>query len=213
MESILRRTVKNQSSKDVKKVLRSLQHISAQNSILHAENRGLRESLAVKKRQHKKSYTLQLNNSEEYHGGAVFWSPKKVRQARDDEIVRQQQAQQLQLQKAQRTQQKEQARLYKLQEAENRRVERERLKEVREKERAAKAAQKEAQKVANDAEKAIKLSQNGKRKASQSFTHEKKRQKRVINVPSRLQVEVAAQQVPPKRTKTYNNCSKTTFWK
>src|ERR1700712_138286 len=88
MESVLRRTVKDQSSKDVKKVLRSLHHISAQNIILHAENRGLRESLAVKKRQHKKSYTLQLNNPGEYHGGAVFWSPKKVRQARDDEIVR-----------------------------------------------------------------------------------------------------------------------------
>ena len=73
---------------------------------------------------------------------------------------------------------------------------------MREKERAAKAAQKEAQKVANDAEKAIKLAQKGKRKVSQSSTQEKKRQKRVVNVPSRLQVEVAAQQVPPKRTRT-----------
>jgi hypothetical protein len=83
--------------------------------ILRGEIRGLRDALSVKKRHKKKSYTLQLNSPEEYHGGAVFWSPKKVRQAMDDEIERRQQQQQqrqLQLQKAERKQLREQALLY-----------------------------------------------------------------------------------------------------
>jgi hypothetical protein len=188
IKSIVLRTVKDQNSKDVKKLLRSLHHLSAQSSILRGEVKGLRDALLTKKRRQKKSYTLQLNNPEEYHGGAVFWSPRKVRQARDDEAVRQQQQQQeLQLQKAERSHLKEQARLYRLQQAEERRVERERLKEVREKERAAKEAEKERQKAARDAEKAIKLSQKGKDKDSQPSKTPRKRQKRVVVDPSHIQ--------------------------
>lgn len=126
METIIRREVKDQGSKAVKKLLRSLHHILAQNSILRGEIQGLKDALLVKKRREKKSYTLQLKNSQEYHGGAVFWSPKKVRQAQDDELVRRQEQQQLRFQKAERSYMKEQARLLKLQETEELRVERER---------------------------------------------------------------------------------------
>jgi hypothetical protein len=72
LESIIRRMVKDQSDKNVKKLCRSLHHISVQNSILHGEIRGLRDSLLVKKRLQKKSVTLQLSKPQEYYGGAVF---------------------------------------------------------------------------------------------------------------------------------------------
>jgi hypothetical protein len=58
LKSIVRRTVKDQSDKDVKKLQRSLHYIAAQNSILREEVRGLRDSLAIKKRRDNKSYTL-----------------------------------------------------------------------------------------------------------------------------------------------------------
>jgi hypothetical protein len=64
--------VKDQSDKNVKKLCQSLHHISVQNSILHGEIRGLRDSLLVKKRLQKKSVTLQLSKPQEYHGEAVF---------------------------------------------------------------------------------------------------------------------------------------------
>ncbi|KAG9194058.1 hypothetical protein G6011_04093 [Alternaria panax] len=159
LKTIIRRIVKEQGSKDVKKLRRSLHHISAQNSILRGEIRGLRDSLMIKKRQDKKSFTLQLSKPQGYHGGALFYSPKTCRQARDDEMGRQRVAQQEQAQKAERDHLKEQARLYRLRLAEEKRVERERLKEVREKERAAKEAEKERQKALRDAQKAIQLSQ------------------------------------------------------
>jgi hypothetical protein len=201
LESIIRRTVKDQHDKDVKKLRRSLHHISAQASILSGEVRGLRAALNVRKRQEKKSYTLQLNKPHEYYGGAVFWSPRKVRQARDDEAARQLQQQQEILQKAERTHLKEQARLYKLQVAEEKRVEKERLKEVREKERAAKEAEKERKKAARDSQKAIQQPQNGKRKAPQTSTQKQKRQKRGVVDPSRVQGEVAAPAVPTRTTR------------
>jgi hypothetical protein len=194
--------VKDFNNKEVKKLRRSLHHLSAQNSILRGENQGLRAALKIKKRHQKKSYTLQLNRPEEYYGGAVFWSPKKMRQAKEDEIERQQQQhQQLQLQKAERSQLKEQARLYKLQQAEERHVERERLKEVREKERAEKLAQKEAQKAAREAEKAIQLSQNGKCKVSQGSSQKQKRQKRVVVDSSHVQAQVAKPAIPTQTTR------------
>jgi hypothetical protein len=178
-----------------------LHHISAQNSILKAEVQGLKEALKVKKRHQRNSYTLQPSNPEEYHGGAVFWSPRKVRQAQDDERARRQQEQLEQLQKAERAELRKQAQLYKLQQAEERRVKRERLKEAREKERAEKLAEKERQKAARDAEKAIKLSQKGKRKASQASTQNQKRQKRVVVDSSHVQAKVAAPAVPTQTTR------------
>jgi hypothetical protein len=201
LESIIRRTVKDQHDKDVKKLRRSLHHISAQASLLAGEVRGLRAALNIRKRQEKKSYTLQLNKPHEYYGGAVFWSPRKVRQARDDEAARQLQQQQEVLQKAERAHLKEQARLYKLQVAEEKRVEKERLKEVREKERAAKKAEKEAKKAARDSQKAIQQPQNGKRKASQTSTQKQKRQKRGVVDLSRVQGKVAAPAVPTRTTR------------
>jgi hypothetical protein len=114
-------SAQNQNTKEVKKIRRSLHHISAQNSILRAENRGLREALFIKKKREKKSYTLQLNNSNEYHGGAVFYSPKKIRQAHLDEIEKRRQKDEIKLQKAERKQLQQQARLYKLQQVKDRR--------------------------------------------------------------------------------------------
>jgi hypothetical protein len=155
LKSIVRRTVKDQSDKDVKKLQRSLHHIAAQNKLLRGEIRGLKASLAIKKRRDNKSYTLQLESNHGYHGGAVFWSPKRVQQARDDEVSRQQQAVQQQLQKAEIAEMKEQARLCKLQLQKEKRVKRERRQEVRRKELAAKLAEKQHQKTLRDAEKAI----------------------------------------------------------
>jgi hypothetical protein len=83
LKSIVRREVKDQSSKDVKKLQRSLHHIATQNQLLHGEIRGLKRSLAIKERRTKQSFTLQLDEDEVYHGGAKLWSPRSVQRARD----------------------------------------------------------------------------------------------------------------------------------
>ncbi|KNG45922.1 pogo transposable [Stemphylium lycopersici] len=181
IRALITETTQDRDSKGVKKLQRSLHHIATQNDLLRHEIQGLRASLAIKKRHKKKSFTLQDHIQEEYHGGAVFWSPKRVQEARAFEAAKQQEKDELQLQKIQRYQEKEQSKLAKAQQAEQQRVERERAKEVRVKEKADKAAQRAAkktyQKAIQDSKKAIQLSQKGKRKASQAQGLSNKRQK------------------------------------
>jgi hypothetical protein len=110
LKSIVRREVKDQGSKDVKKLQRSLCHISAQNSILQEEVRGLRQSLAIKERRPKQSFTLQLDEDEVYYGGAKIWSPRSVQRARDRRASQQQQAELEKLQKAKQAEIKKAAR-------------------------------------------------------------------------------------------------------
>ncbi|KAF7577485.1 hypothetical protein PtrM4_017250 [Pyrenophora tritici-repentis] len=115
LKSIVRREVKDQGSKDVKKLQQSLHHIAAQNTLLCGEVRGLRRSLAIKERRPKQSFTLQLDEDEVYHGGAKVWSPRSVQRARDRRASQQQQQELEKLQKAEQAEANKAARLCKLQ--------------------------------------------------------------------------------------------------
>jgi hypothetical protein len=156
----------------------------------------------LKQRLQKKSFTLQLSKPQEYHGGAVFWSPKKCCQAWDDKTIQQQEAQQVQLQKAERSELQRQTQLYKLQVAQEKCVEQERLKEVRTKEKAEEAAEKERQKAACNAQKAIQLFQKGKRKASQAHKPPTKRQTPSSAGAARAEAPSAVIAAPLQKTKT-----------
>jgi hypothetical protein len=65
--------------------------------------------------------------------------------------------------------------------------------------------EKERQKAARDAQKALQLSQTGKRKASQASKTPRKRQKRVVVVPSHVQDEGAALAAPTRTTRRGRN--------
>jgi hypothetical protein len=85
IETLLRKVAKDESSKELKKISRSLHHISIQNSLLHHEVAGLKEVLKTQKKHKKKSKTLDLQQKKWAQGGAVFWSPRKVEEARQRE--------------------------------------------------------------------------------------------------------------------------------
>ncbi|KAG9191048.1 hypothetical protein G6011_09136 [Alternaria panax] len=159
LKSIVRREVKDQGSKDVKKLQRSLCHISAQNQILHDEVQGLRRALSIKENRPKTSYTLQLDEDNEYNGGAIVWSPKRMQQARDRRAAQQQQAELEKLQKAKQAEINKAARDCKLQIKAARRVEIEKRREEKRVEDAAKQAKKQHQQLINNTKKLIKLSQ------------------------------------------------------
>ena len=202
LKSIVRREVKDQNSKDVKKLQRSLCHISAQNQILHDEVQGLRRALSIKETRPKTSYTLQLDEDNEYNGGAIVWSPKRMQQARDRRAAQQQQAELEKLQKAKQAEINKAARDCEAQLKAAKRVEREKRREEKLVEDAAKQAKKQHQQLINNTKKLIKLSQKGKRKASQSHTPAAKRQKRVGGGTASGEARVVAQPVPPKTTRT-----------
>lgn len=186
IQSLIRSVAKDESSKETRKLRRSLHHLTVSNQLLHHDMEGLREALKIKKKHKKKAKILPLQQREEYHGGAVFWSPSKRREAEVRYDVMQRMEKEEQVQKADRKQLQVNNKLLKERLLEEKRVAREVAKGVREKEKAARekekaeqAAEKECQRQSRDAVKAIQLSQNGKRKISRPPIQKNKRQKRV----------------------------------
>ena len=81
-----------------------------------------------------------MQQREEYYAGAVFWSPRKLREARARDAVKEREAHEEKLAKASRKELQAAAKLLREQEAEERRVAREDAKRVREREKAGKLA-------------------------------------------------------------------------
>ncbi|RYN26376.1 hypothetical protein AA0115_g7097 [Alternaria tenuissima] len=198
LKSIVRQEVKDQSSKGVKKLQRSLHHLAAQNTLLHGELKGLRQSLAIKKRREIKSYTLQLEDHPEYHGGAVWWSPTSVKRVRDNKLQQQQQAELEKLQKAEQAEASKAARNCELQLRAARRVEREKGWEETRKRKAEEKAEREHRRSLREAAKAIELPQSGKRKDLKSHKPATKRQKRGDVAPAVVGAARVARAAPPR---------------
>ncbi|KAF1961300.1 hypothetical protein CC80DRAFT_488609 [Byssothecium circinans] len=182
MRLIVEAAIKDGAEKKGKKITLSLHHLQVQNDLLQHENNGLRHALTTKEKHKKKSKALNLQQREEYHGGAVFWSPSKIREARAREQVRARQEAEEKLQKADDKELKAQAALYKKKIAEEKRVGRETAKVEREKEKERKAAEraeiqrkKQQEKEAATAQKSLQLSQRGKRAVSQKAGPKAKR--------------------------------------
>ncbi|KNG48771.1 pogo transposable [Stemphylium lycopersici] len=142
--------------------------------------RGLRQSLSIKERRPKHSFTLQLDEDEVYHGGAKIWSPRSVQRARDRRASQQQQAELQKLQKAEQVEASKAARECELQLKAARRVEREKGWEETRKRKAEEKAEREHRRSLRDAAKAIQLPQSGKRKGSKPHKPATKRQKGVV---------------------------------
>jgi hypothetical protein len=79
--------VKDTAAVKSKQLSESLHSLQVQNELLHHENDGLRAALTTKRKQRVKSKRLDLQQRKEFHGGAVFWSPRKIREARTREKV------------------------------------------------------------------------------------------------------------------------------
>lgn len=86
----------NQNSK---KLNRTIHTILAKNQILQHENNNLREALANEKRRGQRGKALLLQPLKDYDGGAIFWSPNKVAEARQRQEQKDLQEQEQQLQK------------------------------------------------------------------------------------------------------------------
>lgn len=205
MREVVQSVLKEGEEKKGNKITRSLHHLQVQNELLHHENQGLREALTTKKKHMQKRKTPDLQQRQEYHGGAVVWSPRKLREARVRQAVKEKEEKEAQLQKAETKELKKAAQLYKQKIAEEKRVERERLKEVREKEKAEKAAKRQRQKKERDSAKAPKKSQDRKRKASRLPTASNKRQKRVASQLGHAQVQEELSSPQPQVTSRGRN--------
>jgi hypothetical protein len=115
---LIDKVVVDSASKSLQKLKAALHSFQVQNELLHYENNGLHAALTVKKKHGKKNRPLNLQQRKEYHGGAVFWSPRRVKEAEACQVVKQRKAESQKLYKTQQKELKAAAALYKKQQLE-----------------------------------------------------------------------------------------------
>ncbi|KAI1669108.1 hypothetical protein L13192_06567 [Pyrenophora tritici-repentis] len=204
--SLIRHISRGERSRVVRRLNKTLHQLVVENRLLRNEIKGLTEELC-RRGERQKSYPLKRRERlDTPHGGAVFWSPRKLRQAREQWAEKQQKRDQEKLQKTRISELREQARLYKLKVTQEKRAAREAAKEVRMKEKAEKEAERARKKLNNNTKKPIRQSQNGKRKASKVNNNRNKRQKRVVDsVVDEGEASGAAPASPPRVTRHGRN--------
>jgi uncharacterized protein YndB with AHSA1/START domain len=198
MERLVRAAVSDRTADESKKLSETLHSLAVQNELLHDKNNGLREALDDKKKRKDRGKRLNLQREDSYHGGATFWSPHKIRQARARELEKQQQEEAEIAARASRKELQAAAKLLKEQQKEERRVEQERLKKEREHERAGKLAARNARIAAQNTTKAIQNAPPTKRKASQAAPSKSKRLRRSGDRAAVAASPEAAPAAPPK---------------
>jgi hypothetical protein len=198
MDCLIRAAVKDTRVAESKQLSQTVHHLYVQNELLHHENDGLKEALTAHKKHKKRGKVLNLQQRKEYHGGATFWSPRKLRESRAREVVEQREKEELELQKANTKELKAASALYNKKIAEEKRVAREELKVVRDREKAEKVAIAAAKKAALNTKKTQTTAQSGKRKASRASSSKDKRQKRTGGVAARAASPEAAPAAPQK---------------
>ena len=149
-----------------------------ENELLNKENEGLRKALTHKKKQKKKGRALDLQQHEEYWGGAVVWSPRAIREARYRMSVRDEEEARLKAEKETAKQIRDNNKILNQKLADEKRVGIEKRKEERLRKKAENDAEKERKKQERDARKAVQQPQLGKRKASAISAPKAKRVRR-----------------------------------
>ena len=170
-------SVKDTTTAEALKVRQAVHQISINNQLLRYENTGLREGVKIKKRHKKKPYPLDLQHDEQSGGGAVFWSPQKLKDAEDRMVRERQQQRNAEIAKAEAKELKKAAAMLKKIQAQEKREERAATKLAKKKAEAEKRAARQAEKEARAARQAIQLSQKGKRKASSTPSQKNKRRR------------------------------------
>ncbi|OAL52268.1 hypothetical protein IQ07DRAFT_505322 [Pyrenochaeta sp. DS3sAY3a] len=153
-----------------KKLSSQIHQLSVQYLIVKYENDQLKEALVNEKKRRKRGKPLQLQQPEDYHGGAVFWSPTKIREARDRGEQQAYKEIKIQQQKAEAIRLREERKAKKALQLQNRKDIRASAREIRLQDQAKKKAEKEERKVTREVQKQlqnnIKSSKKGKRIAS-----------------------------------------------
>ncbi|KAF1345015.1 hypothetical protein EJ07DRAFT_121660, partial [Lizonia empirigonia] len=156
-------------------------------------------------------YPLDLQQRQEYHGGAVFWSPRKLREARAREATKRDEAEREQLQRSQDKERKAAASLYKKKQDEAAKAERQKArgeaamaKKARAEELAAARALKKQQHDAAIAQKSRDRLNNSKRKASHNAANIPAKRRHVVAAASRVEAAPKAPPAPAKMTRTWS---------
>ncbi|KAF1936079.1 hypothetical protein EJ02DRAFT_482230, partial [Clathrospora elynae] len=105
IERLLRVVANGSRTKHTQRLSQTIHSMSVKQQLIQHENEGLREALSIQKRRQKRGKPLPLEQPEEYYGGAVLWTPRKVKKAREQLEQKEHEGEQLQQQKAEAAEQ------------------------------------------------------------------------------------------------------------
>ncbi|KAF2274661.1 uncharacterized protein EI97DRAFT_96011 [Westerdykella ornata] len=151
------------------KLSHTIHSIAAEKQILQVENEQLKEALINERKRRQRGKLLLLEPAAEYNGGAVFWSPTKVAQARQHQADKDEEKKAIQAQKDAESKRREEAKAQKAALLEERRQLRAAAKLERQWEREQKAFEVQETQQARTIEKQlrddIRLAKRGKKKS------------------------------------------------
>lgn len=167
IDRTFKRAVEGDDEKSARLLRRSLHKLSVHNELLHLENERLNKVIKSKKKHKGKGTTLDLQERKAHHHKPLFWSPRKVREARFRARVNEQQQLEEEAEKADRKLARASIALRnKLEKEQRSKAYKEKLENAKVK-RAQEAAERARKQKERDAQKSIQLPKTGKRKALQ----------------------------------------------
>lgn len=176
-QRLLEQVVKDNNDVLVRKLTGAIHRASVQNKLLQIENEGLLTSLDTKNKRTKRGRRLPLGGARKRPTDAVFYSPQKLQEARDERARKDAKSLAEVARKANTKKLRDAKKVLSEKNKQEAREKREINKLVREKEKAEKVAKRELEKQQKNSEKALQTSQKGKRKALKALSKPKKRQK------------------------------------
>ncbi|KAK1920131.1 hypothetical protein P3342_002427 [Pyrenophora teres f. teres] len=206
LRKVLDVAVVDKDKVEAKQVEQALHSLQVKNELLHHENESLHTALNTRTKRKLRSKALDLQRSDQQHSGSVFWSPYKIEEAREREVTKQQETEQLQLQKTLRELRAASLRYKKLM-ADEAKAERQRAKTERDEAKKARAAELSARRAAKQQQRNAATSQNSqdthktpRRTASRKPVEKKTRRRGVVVAESEAAAAPTAPPPPPKTT-------------
>jgi hypothetical protein len=205
IRQLVNRAVADRDQKKISKLNQTIHQISVQKSLLEHEVQGLRQALANERLRRRRGKALPLDQGEEYHGGAIFWSPRKVKEARDRLQQQELEEEQQQLQKADRARIRENQKQAKAQAIEAGRKARAEARISRQAEKAREAADRASRAAARRAQQRLqqaqKTSQKGKRHSLKASVKEALKERAAAQGQSGKETLGAAAGPPPSQSR------------
>jgi hypothetical protein len=197
--------VADRDPRKISKLNQTIHRLSIRSTLAEHENTRLKEALINERKRRKRGKALPLEAAEEYHGGAVFWSPRKVKDARDRLQQQELEEEQQQLQKVKRARVREEQKQAKLQAVQEKRAARAAARIVRESEKTRKAAEQASRAAAcrtqQQLQQALKNAQNSKKRSFKAAAKAGSKKRAAALPPGDGEASGAAAAPPPSQSR------------
>ena len=157
--------VADRDQRKISKLNQTIHRLSIRSVLAEHENVRLKEALINERQRRKRGKALPLEAAEEYHGGAVFWSPSRVDKARDRLQQQGLKEEQRHHQKAEAARVREEQRQEKLKAVEARRAARAAAQLIRQEEKAREAADRASRQAARRTQQRLQQAQKTAQRA------------------------------------------------